>query len=340
MALSAAGQAVVDGQLITVGGCTTGGCLPMSDAVASYDPAADTWTSLAPYPGEVAFASCGGIDGQVYCTGGTDENDGTAASYVYDPAADSWSPIADAPSDSWGSSYAVANGTLVVTGGIQGGDVTNRSFAFDPAAGSWSDLPNSNSTVYRGGASCGFYKIGGDSGGFSPIADSEMLPGFDECGTGPADVDWLSVSPSAATLAPGESVTVRVTLDSHVSQPGTYTAGIGIVEDTPTSVPPVAVTMTITPPRSWGKLAGTVSGRSCAGALASLPAATLQVDSWAGSWTFLTDDQGGYAYWFNGGANPLQLIAAKDGYAPQTRKVRLVRGATLTADFTLSQARC
>ena len=31
-----------------------------------------------------------------------------------------------------------------------------------------------------GGAACGFYKIGGDSGGFSPIADSEVLPGFDE----------------------------------------------------------------------------------------------------------------------------------------------------------------
>ncbi|MGD9961308.1 S8 family serine peptidase [Nocardioides sp.] len=340
VALSASGHAVAGGEFYTVGGCTTGDCVPMSNSVSSYDPSSDTWTTRADYPGNVAFASCGGIDGQIYCTGGTDENDGTAASYVYDPGADSWSPIADAPADSWAAGSAVANATLVVTGGIQGGDVTNRSFAFDPAAGTWSDLPNSNSVVYRGGAACGFYKIGGDTGGFTPTAASEVLPGFEDCATTAADVDWLSVSPSAATLAPGESVRVSVTMDSHVSQPGTYTAGVAIAEDTPTSVDPVAVTMTITPPKAWGKLVGTVSGKACTGTVAALPGATLQVDSWAGSWTFLTDGDGGYAYWFNAGANPLQLIAAKDGYAPQTRRVRLTKGQTVTADFTLNRSRC
>ncbi len=340
VALSASGQAVLDGLLYTVGGCTTGDCLPMSNSVSAYDPASDSWTTLADYPASVAFASCGGIDGQVYCTGGTDENDGTAAGHVYDPGSDSWSPIADAPSDSWGSSYAVANGTLVVNGGIQGGDVTNRTFAFAPGDGTWSDLPNSNSVVYRGAASCGFYKIGGDTGGFSPTGASEMLPGFEDCGTSAADVEWLSVTPATATLAPGESVVLRITMDSHVAQPGSYTAGVGIAEDTPTSVEPVAVSMTVTPPAAWGKLAGTVSGKACSGGIAPLPRATLQVDSWAGSWTFETDPAGAYAYWFNAGANPLQLIAAKDGYAPQTRTVRLTRGTTLTANFTLNKARC
>ena len=64
------------------------------------------------------------------------------------------------------------------------------------------------------------------------------------------------------------------------------------------------------------------------------------MDSWAGSWTFETGSDGGYASWFNAGANPLQLIAAKDGYQPQTERVRLKKGRTVRADFTLRRSGC
>ena len=103
MSLSASGQAVVDGKLYVVGGCTTAACTPMSNDVAAYDPATDTWEQLADYPAAVAFASCGGIDGMVYCTGGNGGAAGTADSYVYDPGADSWTAIPDAPVDTWAS---------------------------------------------------------------------------------------------------------------------------------------------------------------------------------------------------------------------------------------------
>jgi N-acetylneuraminic acid mutarotase len=338
--LSASGQAVADGKLFTVGGCTTSACTPMSNAVAAYDPASDSWETLAPYPAAVAFASCGGVDDRIYCTGGNGGSAGTADAYVYDIGADTWTAIADAPADSWASAYAVAGGQLVVNGGVQGGVVTNRSFAYDPAADTWVDLPNSNTARYRGGMACGITKVGGSSGGFTATPDSEVLPGFDDCGTAAADVEWLTVAPASATLAPGESVTVTVTMDPAVEQPGTYTAGVGIMEDVPGSIDPVAVTMTVTPPKAWGKLAGTVNGRSCQGAVAPLPGATVQVDSWAGSWTFETEPDGGYAYWFNAGANPLSLIAAKDGYQPQAKQVRLKKGATVRGDFTLRRAGC
>ncbi|QBR94317.1 peptidase S8 [Nocardioides euryhalodurans] len=340
VALSASGQAVAGGKLYTVGGCTTSACTPMSAAVSAYDPASDSWETLAPYPAAVAFASCGGIDDKVYCTGGNGGANGTADSYVYDTGADTWTAIPDAPADSWASGYAVANGQLVVNGGVQGGVVTNRTFAYDPAGEAWVDMPNSNTARYRGGMACGISKVGGSSGGFTPTVDSEVLPGFDDCGSSAADVEWLTVAPTTATLAPGESMTVRVTMDPAVAQPGTYTAGIGILEDTPGTVEPVSVTMTVTPPRAWGKLEGTVSGRSCAGATAPIPGATVQVDSWAGSLTFETESDGSYASWFNSKANPLQLIAAKDGYQPQFRQVRLTRGATERADFNLRKTGC
>jgi N-acetylneuraminic acid mutarotase len=340
VSLSASGQAVVDGKLYVVGGCTTSACTPMSNDVAAYDAASDTWEQLADYPAAVAFASCGGIDGMVYCTGGNGGAGGTADSYVYDPGADSWTPIPDAPVDTWASGYTVANGTLIVNGGVQGAVITNRTFAYDPAAGAWSDLPNSNTARYRGGMACGAYKIGGSSGGFTATVDSETLPGFEDCGISAADVEWMSINRTAATLAPGQSVTVRVTMDPNVAQPGTYTASVAIGENAPGSVEPVAVTMVVNAPAAWGKLAGTVGGQACNGTVTPLGAATLQADSWAGSWTFTTESDGTYAYWFNTGANPLTLIAAKDGYAPQTRNVRLIRGEETRANFTLKKSRC
>ena len=174
---SASGQAVLDGKLYTVGGCTTADCLPMSNAVAAYDVASDSWQELADYPDSVAFASCGGIDGQVYCTGGNDGNAASTATYAYDPSADSWSPVADAPVDLWASASASAGGTLVVTGGVQGGAITNAAFAYDPASDSWTDLPNSNVARYRGGAACGFYKVGGSEGSFAATAGQRDAAG-------------------------------------------------------------------------------------------------------------------------------------------------------------------
>ncbi|WBB68530.1 S8 family serine peptidase [Micromonospora sp. WMMD812] len=337
---SAAGQAVVDGKLYAIGGCTTSACTPMSNDVVRYDPASDTWEALADYPKSVAFPSCGGIDGVIYCTGG---NDGTAsqkASYAFDPGANTWTAIADAPADNWASSFAVANGKLLVVGGSQGGAITNVGFAYDPATSSWSTLPNANTARYRGGAACGFYKVGGSSGSFSAMPDSEVLPGFEECAEAAADVSWMTIDKTSATLAPGEKVTVTVGMTANVDQPGTYTGGVSIKENTPYTVDPVAVTMNVTPPKTWGKLMGTVTGTSCQGVGAPLPGAVVQLDSWAMSWTFATDAQGKYAYWMDRRNNPMTMIVAKDGWKPQTRQTKINASTPTVEDFALSPIRC
>ncbi|KRF15511.1 peptidase S8 [Nocardioides sp. Soil797] len=338
--LAAAGQAVVDGKLYVVGGCTSAACTPMSNEVAAYDAASDSWATLADYPEPVAFASCGGIDGKVYCTGGNGGAAGTAHSYVYDPGADSWTAIEDAPTDTWASQYAVANGMLVVNGGVQAGAISNATFAYDTASETWVDLPNSNTPRYRGGASCGVYKIGGSSGNFNAAPDSEMLPGMEDCGTTAADVEWLSVSPAKAILAPGQSVMVKITMDPNVAQPGTYTAKVGIKEDTPQKITPIDVTMEVTPPGTWGKLMGRVTGISCAGEPSPIAGATVQAESGENAWTFETAADGTYASWFNSAYTPLRLIAAKDGFQPQFRKVRIKGKKTTTADFGLKKTGC
>ncbi|MEV0286075.1 S8 family serine peptidase [Kribbella sp. NPDC050820] len=336
---AAAGQAVVDGKLYAVGGCTTSSCLPMSNSVVRYDATANSWETLPNYPKSVAFASCGAIDGKLYCAGGNDGSTSEKSAYVYDPGTNAWSPIAQAPADHWAASYAVAGGKLLVVGGVQAGAVTNAGMAYDPAADAWSALPNANLPRYRGGAACGFYKVGGSSGGFTATVDSEALPGLEDCAESSADVSWLSIDKTEATLAPGASTTVKVTLTASVDQPGTYSGSVTIGENTPYQVAPVGVTMNVTPPTTWSKLQGTVTGVSSTGVTAPLPGAIVQVDSWAQSYTFITDDDGKYAYWLDRRNNPLTLIAAKDGYKPQTRTTRLLVGEPVTEDFALKSIR-
>jgi hypothetical protein len=311
----------------------------MSNTVVRYDATANSWETLPNYPKSVAFASCGAIDGKLYCAGGNDGAASLKSAYVYDPGTNAWSAVADAPADHWAASYAVAGGKLMVVGGVQAGAVTNAGFAYDPAADSWSALPNANLPRYRGGAACGFYKVGGSSGGFTATVDSEALPGLEDCAESSADVSWLSIDKTEATLAPGASTTVKVTLTASVDQPGTYSGSVTIGENTPYQVASVAVTMNVTPPTTWSKLLGTVTGVSSTGVSAPLPGATVQVDSWAQSYTFITDKDGNYAYWLDRRNNPLTLIAAKDGYKPQTRTTRLVAGEPVIEDFALKSIR-
>lgn len=343
VAVSSAGQAVLEGQFYTVGGCTTDQCFPISAAASAYDVVTDTWTSVDDYPMAMAFPACGGVEGQVVCNGGVDDNQsGSAATFGLDPQTGSWSALADSPSGHWGSSSGAANGLLVVSGGVHD-DITNETFGYDPLAESWVDLPNPEVPVYRGGAGCGFVKVGGDEGGFSPTDVVELLPGFDECGDAGVDVPWLSLDTYEATLAPGESVTVEVTTDGDVAQPGVYTAGIKVLGGMAGSEPTVPVTMTVTPPATWGKLMGQVDGESCEGDLTPLGGATVDAvptrmsDPW---WRMVTDAEGTYARWIDTRVGELEMIASHPAHRSEQALVTPRRGQITVRDFELLDARC
>lgn len=333
--VSAAGHGVVDGKLYLVGGCTTGACIPMGNKVSVYDVAADSWSTASDYPLAVAFPSCGAVDGKLYCTGGTNASSvGTDRSFSYDPATDEWTEIAAAPIDTWASSSTVANGLLVVNGGVSGTVLTNETIGYDPAAEQWIDLPNSNTTRYRGAMACGIYKVGGSEGNFNARADVENLPGYDTCTVAQADVPWMKLSRTSATIQPGKSVTITVTTTPKVAQPGTYTAGVTIKDDAPGTVGPVKVTMVVKAPKAWGKLTGQVKG-TAKGGPKPLPGATVQVNGKKFRMTFSTDAKGRYAYWIPVKHNPIRVIAAKDGYAPKTATAVLKKGKTVVRRFTL-----
>ncbi|MGH8960687.1 MAG: carboxypeptidase regulatory-like domain-containing protein [Jatrophihabitantaceae bacterium] len=333
------GTAVLDGKLYVIGGCTANSC-GVKD-VQVYDPSDDSWTAGTDYPDAIAWQACGAVGGQIDCAGGTNDSGTSSKTYSFDGT--TWSPAADLPADAWGSASSVANGQLLVSGGVinNSSSVTNEGWSFDPAAGAWTALPNSNNSYYRLGGACGFYKVGGSVSNVDPAhADVEVLPGYDSCDSGSADVPWLSESQTETDLAPGASVDVTVSMDSSMlTQPGEYDASIDVSTDTPYPPASVPVTFTVKPPKTWAKIAGVVSGQPCTGSAAPLAGATVEVDSWAASYTLSTDKDGRYALWLDRRSNPLTLIAAKDGWAPQTRTVRITPGNPLTSNFTLKPAK-
>jgi hypothetical protein len=330
---------VLDGKLYLVGGCTANAC--GTNTVTVYDAEANSWTTAAPYPVAVAWEACCAIAGTIYCAGGNTDASTLTSTYAYDPGTNSWSVKAALPADLWGSASAAANGLLLISGGVvnDNSTITNQGYSYDPAADAWSPLPNANESRYRAGSACGLYRIGGNPGGsFTPPgASSEVLPGFTGCGAA-SDVSWLSTSAGEVTLQPGKTAKVTVTLNANVAditQPGIYTAAVAFSTDTPYALSSVPVTMTVNPPKTCGKIAGTITSAANGSAIAG---ATLQVDSWASSYTLKTKAGGTYELWLDTRNNPLQLIAAKDGFQPQTAKVRITKGATTTTDFSLKKS--
>ncbi|MER7834533.1 carboxypeptidase regulatory-like domain-containing protein [Streptomyces sp. NPDC096040] len=330
------GSAVLDGKLYVVGGCGAQSC--GSTDVTAYDPAANSWSTVADYPEQISWSSCAGISGKLYCAGGVSGTTEVKHSYVYDPDSNAWSQVADLPNTLWGSAYTSANGLLVTAGGVTQNSITNQAFAFDPQAGTWTALPNADTASYRGGGALGFFKVGGGVALATPATTVEVLPGYDQGETG--EVSWLSESEQQLTLQPGESSKVEITLDAsvaEVTQPGDFTAQLSFSTDTPYSVPRLPVEMHVAPPSTWGKITGTVLGVTAAGGTAPIAGATVQIDTWATSYTLTTDADGGYALWLDVRNNPLTVIVAKDGFQPTVATVTIKKKSTVTKNFTLKR---
>jgi hypothetical protein len=54
--------------------------------------------------------------------------------------------------------------------------------------------------------------------------------------------------------------------------------------------------------------------------------------------TLKTDNSGNFQLWLNRGFNPLQLIAARDGYQPVAKVTRLIKGSVATVNFALNKS--
>jgi N-acetylneuraminic acid mutarotase len=334
---AAAGVATLDGKLYLVGGCheTCG-----SRDVWVYTPSTDRWQKAASYPEATSWASCGAIAGKLYCAGGANETEGSKKTFVYDPATNAWTRLADMVGRTWGAAYSAADGLLIVSGGASGGGWINmENYAYDPVTDTWSELPMFDAQpTYRGGGACGFYHVGG---GYGEPGRLTRLPGFDVCDGG--DGSWLTLDARRLTVEPGEMVTVTVTLDAgstSITQPGDLAAEITLDSDTPYRTAPVDVALRVDPPKSWGKVTGTVTGVDCDGQSAALAGAAVQIRAGGVDYALLTDRDGRYSYWLDRKGSPATVTVAKDDYESVTRQVKFKAGQTTTHDVVLTSSLC
>ncbi|MFD2025823.1 S8 family serine peptidase [Promicromonospora aerolata] len=152
------------------------------------------------------------------------------------------------------------------------------------------------------------------------------------------DVPWLDVQPPAFTLEPGESTKVYVDLDSsRVDQPGTYTSAVVANGGTPYDEPRVQVSLSVTPPASWGKIAGTVTGATCADETVPLEGAFVVIDGSEYDVTLVTGPEGGYARWMGVSNNRLTLLSSANGYPPEMKSAGIIKGRTVVHDFELNE---
>ena len=154
---------------------------------------------------------------------------------------------------------------------------------------------------------------------------------------------WLSVSEYEFSLGAGASHTVQVTTDGDVPQPGVYTAGIDVTGGIAGSDPRVPVTMTVTPPATWGKLTGTVSSEDCSGGQDPLGGAAVDAEPVrfpASRWRMVTDSEGSYARWINTRLGTLDLTASAPKHYGDSARVTPPRGKVTVQDFSLVRTEC
>jgi uncharacterized repeat protein (TIGR02543 family) len=133
------------------------------------------------------------------------------------------------------------------------------------------------------------------------------------------------------------TVTFRADV-AAVNQPGTYYAALNLASVDP--VKPnlnIPVTMTVTPPATWGQLTGVVNGLAvCDVNPAPLANAAVLVESATMSWTLTTNAGGVYQVWADAAQAPLTVTVSKSGFVGQSvAGVSIGAGVTTTQNFDL-----
>ena len=228
-------------RVFAIGGfhASQGGRWGMLANTTAYDPAADSWTEMAPMPAPYGETVAASLNGAIHLATGrqpngeansewTDHGD-RAAHYVYDPAEDRWREAAPNPTPRNSAAGAVLDGRLHVVGGrrVNAGNNTEHE-AYDPATDSWESrapLPQGQGGLAAAAAGGLLYAFGGeffgpDGGGvypqcwiYDPQADA-WSAGPDmrtpRHGLGGVSIDGVVYAIAGATAAGGNGTSTLV----------------------------------------------------------------------------------------------------------------------------------
>ncbi|MDD3927479.1 MAG: S8 family serine peptidase, partial [bacterium] len=135
------GAASVADKIYVFGGYMQGGSLTTA-AAEVYNPATDSWSSIASMPTARADLAAAELDGKIYCVGGYNDATDTDLSDVtaYDPATNKYTAKRSLSQPTVWPCLSSLDGKLYLTGGISGDNVLSTLLSYDPATNLWSAL--------------------------------------------------------------------------------------------------------------------------------------------------------------------------------------------------------
>ena len=130
------GAGVINGIIYVAGGQSTYNNVwwPYS-TLEAYNPATNTWATLAPMPNYRYVVSAGVLNGQLYVVGGVNTPNTVEA---YDPSTNTWIEKSSMPTGRWNTATVVINNKLYVAAGVNSGFLNNLE-VYDPATDSWNE---------------------------------------------------------------------------------------------------------------------------------------------------------------------------------------------------------
>ncbi len=160
-----------NGLVYAIGGTNTYGVYHGLTRVDAYNPADNTWTTVAPMPtGRWAAAGVLASDGNIYVIGGRAETATYTTPFntveAYNPATDTWTTKAPLPTGrSSLAAIATGDGKIYAMGGTEdGNNMTDRVDVYDLATDTWSSetpMPTARGALGAAYINGTIYAIGG-----------------------------------------------------------------------------------------------------------------------------------------------------------------------------------
>jgi N-acetylneuraminic acid mutarotase len=139
------GSVVLNGKIYTVGGFIGGGVhKDGQDAVYEYDPASNTWRTLANLKLGRGSTAVVVLDGKIHAIGGRGADGKTVGTHeVYDPATNKWTDAAPVAKTRDHAAAGVMDGKIYYAGGRTGASTDSTDFLdiYDPKTNTWTEGP-------------------------------------------------------------------------------------------------------------------------------------------------------------------------------------------------------
>jgi N-acetylneuraminic acid mutarotase len=142
----------------------------------AYDPGAELWIDLAPFPEGRHHLMAASADGKIFVFGGAaaDSWEATSTVFAYDPATAAWSEAALLPEPRMSGVAVTLNDKIYIVGGVGG---TQDLLEYDPTADSWRALaPLGQAREHLAATTVGglLYALGGRWAGVGELTSVEI----------------------------------------------------------------------------------------------------------------------------------------------------------------------